>query len=214
MSTSNRILSIYKSRNTILEYMETLGYDITEYKTFSINEVDSMLSNEQLDMLIENKEFNKKVYIKYYFSQKSTSSGQILPKTLDAIIEDLYEIENVLTKKDTLVVIIDEEPNDRILGKMKYLYDNQKIFVVIHNIKRLQFNILQHELNPREITILSDNEVEQLKAKLNIKSVLQLPETSRFDPLCLAIMLRPGQVVKYIRTSSTALESIYYSVCV
>jgi DNA-directed RNA polymerase subunit H (RpoH/RPB5) len=214
MSTSNRILSIYKSRNTILEHMETLGYDISEYKTFSINEVDAMLSNDQLDMLVENKTTNRKVYIKYYFSAKTGSSGQLRGPKLDLIVEDLIDIEGVLTKNDSIVIIIDEEPNDGIIAKMRYLYDNQKIFVVIHNIKRLQFNILQHELNPKEITILSDAEVEELKVKLNIKSVMQLPETSRFDPLCLAIMLRPGQVVKYIRTSSTALEAPYYSICV
>ena len=63
---------------------------------------------------------------------------------LDNIIEDLYIIENVLTKQDSLVIIIDDEPNDTILAKVKYLYEREGIFVIIHNIKRLQTNILKH----------------------------------------------------------------------
>ena len=46
-TSSNRILSIYKARNTILEFMDKLNYDISEYNTFSINEIDAMFINNQ-----------------------------------------------------------------------------------------------------------------------------------------------------------------------
>ena len=52
------------------------------------------------------------------------------------IIEDLFVIEEVLTKKDTLIVIIDDEPNDSILSRIKYLYDHDGIFVIIHSFYR------------------------------------------------------------------------------
>jgi DNA-directed RNA polymerase subunit H (RpoH/RPB5) len=41
-----------------------------------------------------------------------------------------------------------------------------------------------------------------------------LPEISRFDPLALAIALRPGQVAKFIRNSATALHQDYFRICV
>jgi DNA-directed RNA polymerase subunit H (RpoH/RPB5) len=211
-SNSNRILSIYRSRDTLLKFMEKLNYNTLEYKEFSINEVDAMFANSQLDMLLTNTSDNKKVYIKYYFTSK-TVSKQIRPNNLDTIIEDLYDIENVLSKDDTLIIVIDEEPNDSIITKVKYLYEKDGVFVVIHNIKRLQFNILNHSLVPY-VEILPENAVEELKKTMNIKDVKQLPEVSRFDPVSLAIALRPGQVVKYVRGSQTALKTDYYRVCV
>merc|ERR1712196_614971 len=104
---------------------------------FNINEIDAMVSNEQLDMLIENPNEKRKIYIKYHLSSKQIRQGM-----LDDLIEELYNIENVLEKKDTLIIITEDEPNDSIVSKLKYVYDHDDIFVVIHNIHRLQFNIL------------------------------------------------------------------------
>jgi len=207
-SNSNRILSLYKSRNNILEIMESLSYGITEYSGFSINEIDAMFVNQQLDMLLTHKSLGSKVYIKYFLSAK-----QIRPQNLDEIIEDLFVIENILKKSDTLVIVMEEEPSDTLITKLKYLYDNDGIFVVVHNILRLQFNILKHKLVPPTI-IMNETEVAELKVKYNLKDVKQLPEISRFDPVALAICLRPGQVCKIIRSSATALETNYYRVCV
>jgi DNA-directed RNA polymerase subunit H (RpoH/RPB5) len=192
--------------------MERLGYETVDYTTFSINEIDAMFVNSQLDMLIKHKSSDKKVYIKYYFSAK-TGSRQIRPQTLDTIIEDLYEIEGVLAPPDTLIIIIDEEPNETILNKVKYLYERNGIFVVIHNIRRLQFNLLNHALNPK-VEILDDAAVKDILVKYNLKNAQMLPEISRFDPLALAIALRPGQVAKFIRNSATALHQDYFRICV
>ena len=134
-SISSRIISIYKSRQTILEQLKRQGYNVEDYVNFSMNEIDSMLSNSQLDMLITNEELDSKIYIKYHFNLKQ-STKQIKKEVLDNIIEDLFVIEEVLTKKDTLIVIIDDEPNDSILSRIKYLYDHDGIFVIIHNIHR------------------------------------------------------------------------------
>jgi len=207
-TTSNRILSVFKSRKTILELMEKQGFDIKSYINFSINEIDAMYTNAQLDMLLTNEGSNKKAYIKYYLSAK-----QIKPDSLDDIIEDLFDIENVLKKEDILIVIIEDEPNDTIVTKVKYLYDRNGIFVVIHNIKRLQFNILNHRLVP-SCEILTETEVEDLKKKYKLTNTMQLPEISRFDPQALAICLRPGQVCKFERDSLTAMKYDYYRVCV
>jgi DNA-directed RNA polymerase subunit H (RpoH/RPB5) len=197
---------------TILNFMEKLNYQIADYNVFSINEIDAMFMNSQLDMLLTHATEDKKVYIKYYFSAKA-GSGQIRPQYLDTIIEDLYDIENVLTKKDTLVIIIDEEPNDTIINKMKYLYERSGIFVVIHNIKRLQFNILEHKLIP-VTSILAESEIAEFQEKYKLKSLQQLPTISRFDPLALALMMRPGQVAKFVRNSATALETKTWRICV
>jgi|UniRef100_A0A6C0JQN2 DNA-directed RNA polymerase subunit H (RpoH/RPB5) len=207
--SNNKILNIYKSRSNILEILsDNLGYDTKEYDGFSINEIDAMYSNSQLDMLVKHNDSNRKIYIKYYLTAK-----QIRPQNLDDIIEDLFTIESILTKEDTLIIITEDEPNDTIITKLKYLYDHDGIFVVIHNIRRLQYNILNHKLVP-ECTILQDKDIEDLKKKYNISNKNQLPEISRFDPQALVLCIRPGNVCELKRNSATTMFYKYYRVCV
>lgn len=205
--SSNKILKIYKSRRNILELLKKLDYTVSDYDEFSINEIDAMVSNDQLDMLITNSQ-DKKIYIKYLSNVKS-----VRKENLDTLIEDLYVLESVLTKSDILMIIVNEEPNDTIVDKIKYIYDHDGIFIVMHNIERLQFNILNHDLIPKP-TILDDKEIENLLLKYNLKSKSLLPDISRFDPLALAICLKPGDVVELERKSHTALDYLYYRVCI
>jgi DNA-directed RNA polymerase subunit H (RpoH/RPB5) len=210
-TTNNRILSIYKSRQTILSIMDVYDYNVSDYNTFSINEIDAMFENGQLDMLIKHKTTEQKTYIHYFMS--NISPKQLRPNNLDDIIRDLYDIEGVLNKNDNLIIISEDEPNDALTTKMNYLFDHSGIFVVVHNIKRLQFNLLQHKLVPA-VNVLTSDETEALKQKYNITQLSQLPEISRYDPMALAICMRPGQVCRIIRDSPTALRYVYYRVCV
>ena len=211
-STSSRIISIYKSRNVLLEQLDFREYNVKDYSNFSINEIDAMYNNSQLDMLIKHNTDDIKVYVKYYFSPKQTVK-QIRPAVLDDVIEDLYDVDDLLTKKDTLIVIIDDEPNDTILAKIKYLYDHDGIFVIVHNIQRLQTNILNHVLVP-PMSVLNNSEGSEFMKTYNIKDKSQLPEISRFDPQALVMGVRPGEICKIERSSITAMMTNYYRVCV
>jgi DNA-directed RNA polymerase subunit H (RpoH/RPB5) len=206
--SSNRILSIYKSRNTIIEQLRILDYNVSEYENFSINEIDTMCKHDQLDMLLTRESDKHKIYVKYLLNTK-----QIQQTTLNQLIEDLYDIETVLEKKDTLMIVSNEEPNETIMSKVKYLFDNDQIFIVIHYIKRLQFNILNHVLVPKS-RILTSDESNEIKTKYNLQTLDKLPEISRFDPQALAMCLRPNQVIEINRKSDTALEYKYYRICV
>jgi DNA-directed RNA polymerase subunit H (RpoH/RPB5) len=210
--SSNRILSIYNSRVNVLALLERGGFNVDEYNGFSINEIDAMTANAQLDMLLTNPTTNHKAYVKYYFTEKQ-SSRQIRPPMLAEIVDELYYVESVLEKPDTLIIIIDDEPNDSIKEKIRYLFDHDGIFVILHNMKRLQFNLLEHSLVP-EVSVLTEPERLALYTKYNIQHNTQLPEIDRFDPMALALGLRPGQVCKITRTSQTALENYYYRICV
>ena len=206
-NSSTKILSIYNSRNNLLEILSELNYDTNDYKAFNINEIDAMYNNNQLDMILNHND-GRKIFIKYYLKSK-----QMKKNDLDDIIEDLYQIENILEKKDTLIIVTEDEPNETITAKVKYLFDQDNIFIVMHNIKRLQFNILKHTLVPK-CSILNQVDTENLKKTYNLKTLSQLPEISRFDPQALAICLRPGEVCKYERKSVTAMNTTYYRICV
>lgn len=207
-NSSDKIRAIYKSRSTLLELLDAQGYDVEDYVEFSLNEVDAMFNNDQLDMLLTHKDNGKKTYIKYY-----TNGGQLHVRKMTEMIDELYNIENVLNKDDDFIIIYEDDPNDTVVTNLKYLYDNEGIFIVVHNIKRLQFNILEHSLVP-ESRKLNAVETSDLMKKYNLSKLSQLPEVSRFDPQSLAMCLRPGQVCEYKRQSNTAITTNYYRVCV
>jgi DNA-directed RNA polymerase subunit H (RpoH/RPB5) len=203
MSSSQYIISLYNSRKTIIQLLGTLNFDTIDYENFSINEVDAMYTNSQLDMLITHTTEPKKVYIKYV--------NHVRQNNLEVIIEDLFENEEILKKEhDVLILVSDDEPNDCIKAKLEYLYDKEGIFVIIHNIRRLQFNILEHSLVP-QVRIINKEETDALFAQYHLS---QFPEISRFDPMALAICMKPKQICEIHRKSATALETKYYRVCV
>jgi DNA-directed RNA polymerase subunit H (RpoH/RPB5) len=212
---SNILISnIYTSRKIVLELMESQGYNTSDYSNFSISEVNSMRQNNQLDMLLETKEESesdetpkKKIYIRYYLS------GKLAGKNIQEMIDDLYILSETLKKNDTLFIIIKDEPNETIINELKHIWESEGIFIIIENIKRLQFNILKHVLVPKH-RVMSEKEVKEIMIKYNITNTNQFPDISRFDPVARVIGLRPGQVCNIIRPSKTAIESNYYRICI
>lgn len=209
MDSDNLILRLSKSRKNILEILEqNQNYNTSDYSNFSLHEIDSMYANDQLDMLVKHKDSNKKTYVKYNITNKPIRTNYI-----DNLIEDLYTLENVLTKNDNLILILLEDPNDTIINYIKHIYNKDGYFIVVHSIKRLQFNVLQHDLVPN-MMILDDKQKDELKIKYNLNSYKQLPEISRFDPQALAMSMRPGDIGKIDRSSVTSLTYDYYRFCI
>jgi DNA-directed RNA polymerase I, II, and III subunit RPABC1 len=212
-NSSILIPTIYTSRKTILDLMKTQGYNIDDYANFSINEVNSMKINNQLDMLLEKKDEDpvtkrkNKIYIRFYLGKT------IRPANLQEMIDDLFNLEEVLQKEDTLFIIIKDEINETLTNELKHIWEKDGIFVVIESIKRLQFNILEHALVPKH-RILNENEIQEIMKKYNITDKTLFPDISRFDPVARVIGMRPGQVCHILRPSKTAIEANYYRVCV
>ena len=216
-ASQNQIMQVYNSRKYILEILsQVYNYDISDYDGFSTNEIDTMLSNSQLDMLLTKTKntttTTHKTYIHYFVKENADNKNNPILK-LGQVLEDLVVLSHTLVKDDCLVMIYDSEPNDSMISYLEQLFQSDGIFVVVHNIKRLQFNILNHYLVPKT-EIMTKEGIEQLKNKYHIKKLKELPEISRFDPLALAVCLRPGMVCKFTRKSPTALESEYYRLCV
>lgn len=212
-NSSSLISSVYKSRKVVLELMKKQGYNTEEYSNFSVNEVNAMFQNKQLDMLLEQEKENvdtlrkDKIYIRYYLGKK------IADKNIQEMIDDLFNLEEILTKNDTLMIIIKDELNETLTNLLKHIWEQDGILIVIISIKRLMFNILDHVLVPPH-RILSNNEVVEVKKRYNITEDTQFPDISRFDPVAQIIGIRPGQVCEIIRPSKTAITGLYYRICV
>ncbi len=214
-NTSVLISQIYQSRKNVLELMERQGFDVTGYANFSVSEINAMKTNNQLDMLLEQKDesnqegvsTNKKVYIRYYLAKT------IRPANLQEMIDDLYVLTETLKKTDTLYIIIKDHVNDTLINELKNIWERDGIFIVIESIKCLQFNILNHTLVP-EHKVISEDVVKSVMIRYNITDKVQFPDISRFDPVARAICLRPGQVCHILRPSKTAITTDYYRICV
>ena len=100
-----------------------------------------MIETKQLDMLQHNENDNK-IYVKY----QNILTKKLTVQNIDNMIEDLFEIESILEKKDKLLIITNDEPNDTLKAHLKTIWETQGIFIVVFNIKRLQFNILEHSM--------------------------------------------------------------------
>ena len=213
-NSSILISTIYTSRKIVLELMQKQGYIVDDYANFSISEVNAMKQNNQLDMLLEKRDEDpltkrkNKIYIRYHLGKT------IRPNThLQEMIDDLFHLEQILTKDDVLYIIVKDEVNETLVSELKHIWENDGIFIIIESIKRLQFNILNHTLVP-EHRVMSDTEVTQIMSKYNITDKSQFPDISRFDPVARAICLRPGKVCHIIRPSKTAIVADYYRICV
>ena len=205
--SSSLITSIYKSRQVLLELLQKQEYNIDEYVNFSVNEVNTMSTNKQLDMLVEKPKTGTKMYVRYYL-------GKVLKQqNIQEIIDDLFNLEEVLNKNDILLIIIKDDINETLTNLLKHIWEQDGIFIIIQSLKRLQFNILNHTLVPPH-RIMENEEVEKIKKRYDTQDSALFPEISRFDPVALSIFIRPGQMCEITRPSKTAIESLYYRVCV
>lgn len=207
MTNSNSfIISIYNSRKNLLEILQERGFNVTKYSNFGITEIGILLENNQLDMLLENDNTKKKIYVKFYINKL------IKPQNIYDIVEDLFHIETILEKNDDLMIVIKDEPNDTMMENIKDIWVSENIYVSLLNIKRLQFNILKHNLVPKH-TLLTLDEKEQFMKKFNIMDKSQIPDISFFSPVSIVLGIRPDDVVKIERHSRTAIQADFYRIC-
>ncbi len=231
-NASKTISRLYHARQNLLDLLMSQGYDVDGYTNFGVNEVNAMFMHKQLDMLVETKynkdnkekekdKHKKKAYIKFHLEKMLSTSH------INDLIEDLYVLgaggeiggmgisananDTVLTDKDVLIIVTRQEV------KTMNQYLNQLFlqgrFIVLLSLDRLQFNILNHQYVPPH-TILSKEESDEMMKKYNVGDKSQLPDISRYDPVALAIGMRPGDVCKIDRPSKSAVHSTYYRVCV
>ena len=206
-TNSETIANIFNSRKIILELAGRRGFNTEEYDNFSINEIGILYANKQLDMLITNEETNKKIYYKYHLHTK------IRPANVLDYIEDIFNIEEVLDLDDDLVIITKDNPNDGLLNLLDRTYKKEKQYINIYNLHDYLYNCLDNILQPK-FRVINDEEKQEMMKKYNVISDDLLPEISRFDPVAIALGLRPSQVTEIVRSSETALTTKYYRVCI
>jgi DNA-directed RNA polymerase subunit H len=202
---SEIIQHIYKSRLNLLKQMKNAGYNIDAFEQFSINDINVMHKNNQLDMIFTNP--LQSVYC-YHLLLKSLRTPYI-----EEIIEELVNIRSILKSSDIIILISQNNENDTIKLYLRKLFSDRHIYIVHRTLEQTQFNILEHDIVPKH-TILNDNQTKEMFSRYNIISADTLPEISRFDPVVKALLVKPGQIVHIERPSKTSISGDYYRVCI
>ena len=207
--SSTIVSDIYKSRTTLCIQLEKRGFNMEQYKNFGISEINTLLKMEQLDMVVGHNENEQKCYIKYYL-EKPLKKNQI-----EEDIERLFNEEKVLKKEnnDEIIYITSNDPNDVLKKYLELHYYRTKLFVSVYNFNRLLYNVLDHSMVPKH-RVLTAEEKKKVFEKYNILNNSQVAEISRFDPVAVAIGIRPDELCEIERKSINAITSYYYRICV
>ena len=208
--SSGTVSALFKSRNILLELLARQGMDVSNYTDYGVAEVQTMHTNNQLDMLLTTEKDihpTRKVYVKYYLAKT------LRRENINHMIDDLYHIEQVLQPTDTLIIVMKQEVNDTVVSILNEIWEKDRIFIVVHSLDRLQFNLLEHQYVPEHV-VLTETEQEEVLKKYNITDTKQMPSISRYDPVALAIGLRPGQICRITRSSKTSVTTYFYRYCV
>lgn len=192
------------ARSVLLEQLEERGLDVSDYSGASVPEVKAMLEARQLDILVAGD--NQKVYVKFHIDKT------LRPKALYEIVEDLFELENVLSGGDDLIIVSMDGPNATMSKVVDTLWSQSSHFITLLGIEQLQYNVLRHRLVPPHQKLLGD-ELEKFKLRYKTEGKAQLPEIARSDPVARAIGLRPGEICKITRPSRTAVKAHFYRIC-
>ena len=114
---SSLISKIYQSRRIILEILQkTRGFDTSDYAGSSMNEINTMYENKQLDMIFEHPETKQRLYIKYHLAKN------IKENHLYDLIDDLYDLEQILDDTDDLILISKHKISQSLKSILKQIY--------------------------------------------------------------------------------------------
>ena len=211
-SHKSYLKQIYISRQNLINYLENNGYACEQYKNFSIEEIEVMKKYNQLNFKVFNPDTQENCYVLYKLDDEF-NQNVLKSRNIDETIRDIFDDQALIEKNDVLVIVTTDYSQESIHKYLKNLWENEKKFIVLLTLAKLQFNILSHTLVPKH-TKLTQSEKDEFYKNFNIQHDNQIPEISRFDAVAKIIFLKPGEVCKITRYDKISLKNDYYRICV
>lgn len=215
---------VYRSRQHLLEMLEDRGFDITDLKNYTEEEIKIMLNEHNmgkfeniaeqgpLDILLQ-KTGDEKIYVKYRLDDRFKGTS-----TLTNQINEIFE-KIINKEKDTLIILNIGKVMMKIGVKEKvdedyvnHLYITKGYFVQLFGLENFLFNVSRHQLVPKH-RILSKAETVALLAQYNC-TLKNLPTIKRDDVQAKYIGLKPKQVCEIIANNITSGVITKYRMCI
>jgi DNA-directed RNA polymerase subunit H (RpoH/RPB5) len=201
------IKNIYKCYLNCFNILKYRGFEIDNFKNISFNNFNKLIENYNnnnniLNIYIEN---DKVKCIFHFFHIEKKIDEEKIENIYNNLI-DLYNLDN--NKKYNIILI--STFNDIDIELIKEI--KNKFGIVFFYYKSLVIDIMKHKYVPEHIK-LSNNEKNQLKNNINLKSFELLPYISEYDPVSKILGLEYGDVCKIIRNNKNVGNNIYYRFC-
>lgn len=210
---------VYRSRKTILDILDSRGYDTTPYRKFSPVEIERMVGKETSLMMDLKKRDNedKMVRVIYFLDRLKQRIPKLISKLLgeesDKEKDKLFEIDPANTE---VIVLTNDEigevfNNESIKAYNKH-YGESLIISFFEILHLSALNPLTHVRVPRHERVPLEEHDVLLKSLYTVKSHLPVIRYHE-DPIARCIGLVPGDIVKITRPSPMSGEYILYRVC-
>ena len=200
---------LYRSRRTLLDHLETEGYDIAPYQKFSHKEIAEMMKAgpPALQIDLTSKDGTKKCLV-------ATTLLKI-KQTLPAFTSKLIDPEESgFDPTTTELIILTIEPIAPNFHAMAFdCWNRKKTRVRYFQAGAIINNPLKHTLVPPHEKVPKEEETALLKRLYAKKSQFPLIRFHE-DPIARILGLMPGDIVKITRPSPTAGVYEFYRVCV
>jgi len=209
---------LYRSRKTLLSILKNKGYDTNPYEKFGIWEIEAMIQNEKknsLRMDLMKKDSVKSDIQRCIVVYRLNRLKQSIQSFIAAFFDEESE-EYISTPESTEVIVMLLEPVNNV-----DVFHNAALNVFQN---KLRLNFFQaHSLvnNPQDHVLVpihelvDKDEIPNLKKKLNIQSISNLPFIRYHQDIQSRILgAVPGDVLKITRPSASAGVETIYRVCV
>jgi DNA-directed RNA polymerase subunit H (RpoH/RPB5) len=213
---------ILRSRLTILDILESRGYDTTAYRNIAPAQILTLAeaNSRSLDIFVPKRTEVAEGEIEAPCNRAVVAhflTSSIKGRLAGSFRQEIYEPmdptgNNDIKEDDDLIVIMNEPYVDAFDKTSLEMWQQKKVRMVFFHIKSLVVNPARHVLVPphRKLTVKETTEVMQ---RLHVTSKLQLPTIKHFDIQSRVLGLIPGDVVEIMRPSPTAGVSGVLRVC-
>lgn len=212
---------VYDTRSAVLEMLESRGYNIDSYKSFTKDEIILQFKQSNtkflqsgeispLDILVKNDK-NQKIFVKYRLDFKFKKS-----KSLDQQIDTIFS--DIIDKDDTLIIIyvsriLSIHKDSNVYQYSENIFNKKQFFVQFFGLENFLFNPTKNNIVPKHI-IVDQNEEDELLQRYNIDNKNKLLIIVREDPIAKYIGLKPGQICRIEANSYSSMNTVKYRLCV
>ena len=192
MSTElEQIDSIYRSRITILDILESRGYIVAPYRKFSPAEIHIAASSglSSLDLVLKHKDTDETCALVY-----TNTTAVAFEKLLNNKQEEDH-------KEIVIMTFVENLEKYHIIAAKFYLANKVRAFCF--NIPRIVNNPTNHVMVPKHELVPVEQHKELLDSMF-ITEKKMLPHITSADPIIRCIGGLPGDIVRIDRPSPSA----------
>lgn len=209
---------LMRSRCVILEMLELRGYD-----TSGLN--FTPISNGKNPDPIKLKNSKSEIQVHYDIMKKTQHKKIYNQDDGNGLIDNIVKERTSQDKKIdlTIIIILRDKSTPTINNAVQNAMIRYGIFVQIFDIRKLMYNITNHQIVPEHVRIYGDELKTLIHGEdskpgllnlLHIKEISKLPHILESDPVAMFIGLRPGEICKVTRPSHSAGVHFVYRYCI